>query len=131
LAIAATLMAAACREHLRLEDTSGAGGPLTPSMWGGDQAGLVVSDTGATLTFACAVGTIAGSIELDAAGHFSVSGIYALTPGPAYLPHPATYEGTVRGDRMTMSVIVPEISSDPLGPFALVRGVPFSGPVCL
>lgn len=129
LAIGATLIAAACTESLRVSRPQS--GPLEPSVWGGQEAGLVVTDTGATAQFACAVGTIAGAIVRDAAGHFRVSGIYALTPGPAYLPHPATYDGTVIGDAMALSVIVPEVSAQPIGPFALVRGRPFTGPVCL
>ncbi len=129
LAIAATLMAAACGESLRIPQAQG--GPLGPSVWGGQEAGLVVTDTGATVQFACAVGTISVAIVRDAAGHFRVPGIYALTPGPAYLPHPATYDGTVIGDAMALSVIVPEVSAQPVGPFALARGVPFTGPVCL
>jgi len=128
-AVAATVMAAACGESLRVPQAQG--GPLGPSVWGGQEAGLVVTDTGATAQFACAVGTIPGAIVRDAVGRFRVAGIYALTPGPAYLPHPATYDGTVIGDAMTLSVLVPEVSAQPVGPFALVRGRPFTGPVCL
>jgi len=129
LAATAAVIAAACTESLRIPRAEG--GPLGPSVWGGQEAGLVVTDTGATAQFACAVGTISGAIVRDAAGHFRVPGIYALTPGPAYLPHPATYDGTVVGDAMALSVIVPEVSAQPVGPFALVRGRPFTGPVCL
>jgi hypothetical protein len=76
--------------------------------WGGDNAGLIVTDSVAHLHVGCTFGDIAGRIQLDASGAFDVGGIYQpraypIAVGPAV---PARFTGVVQGRRLTISVVV-------------------------
>ena len=93
--------------------------------WGGNHVGLRLGLEGGTLDYDCAHGTI-GPVSVGADGRFVSEGTH--TPehgGPAYAgevlqSYRAHYEGTVRGDRMTLRGNV--ANGVALGPYELERG---------
>ncbi len=95
--------------------------------WGGEHLGLVASVEGAELEFDCATGRTSGAITPDAAGRFSVAGFHfpghggPIRDDEETVKLPARYDGTVRGNRMTISVTLPEWATT-LGPYTLLRG---------
>ena len=100
--------------------------PLTGS-WGGTHIGLTLDAAGGQLDYDCAAGTIAGPVMVDAAGRFHATGTHTPgTGGPAhqgYVPpaYPASYQGNVRGDEMTIRISVPA-RGFVIGPYQLRRG---------
>lgn len=105
--------------------------PAVPSPvlgeWGGEHLGLVASLEGAELEFDCATGRTSEAITPDAAGRFSVAGFHFPGHGgpirqdeePVRIP--ARFDGTVRGDFMTISVTLTDWATT-LGPYTLLRG---------
>jgi hypothetical protein len=83
-------------------------GELPLGTWGGDEAGLVLSDTHAHVHVGCTFGDFDAPIPLDAERRFSVSGEYALRAYPVQVGPtlPAQFAGVVRNDRLTMTVAV-------------------------
>jgi hypothetical protein len=76
--------------------------------WGGDSAGLIVSDTAAHLHVACTFGDVSGRVPLDASGRFDVGGSYVLRAYPIAVgpPLPARFVGRVDGTTLTVTVSV-------------------------
>jgi hypothetical protein len=95
--------------------------------WGGDHIVLSVTADGATLEYDCAAGTIDGAVTPDAEGWFRVLGTHNIGHGgPARqdeVPdrHPASYEGRITGDSMTLTVTLTDTGT-PVGTFGLMRG---------
>jgi hypothetical protein len=106
-------------------------GPEVPDVvtgeWGGVHLGLVVTDAGADLEYDCAEGRITGPLRPDEGGRFSAAGThFPGHGGPIRIDEiresrPARYDGTVRGDRMTLTVTLTD-SNDVLGTFILIHG---------
>lgn len=100
---------------------------LVTGDWGGPHLGLVATDIGATLEYDCAAGKIAGPIRPDDGGRFLVTGEhFPGHGGPIRIdeqvdPRPARYQGTVRGNAMTLLVTLTD-TNESLGTFTLVRG---------
>jgi hypothetical protein len=93
--------------------------------WGGTHIGLVITVSGGTVEYDCAEGEILEPIRVTN-GKFNVLGLHYLgMGGPIGVdrlhPRPARYEGTVKGDRMTMTVTLTD-TKEPVGTFDLVRG---------
>ena len=103
--VAVAALAAAC-------DTSPAlvarAGELALGTWGGDSAGLIVSDTAAHLHIACTFGDISGRVPVDAGGRFDVAGSYVLRAFPiAVGPSlPARFTGRLDGSTVAVTVTV-------------------------
>lgn len=102
-----------------------AGVPLT-GRWGGDHVGLTLDANGGTLDYDCAAGAIAGPLVPLGDGSFAAIGTHSPGHGgPEQVGevHPdfaARYVGTVRGDRMTLTI---KVANDVLiGPYSLRRG---------
>jgi hypothetical protein len=76
--------------------------------WGGDSAGLIVSDTASHLHVACTYGDVSGRVSLDASGRFDVVGSYVLRAFPiAVGPSvPARFSGRLVGSVATITVTV-------------------------
>jgi hypothetical protein len=95
--------------------------------WGGTNADLVVTESGATAQFKCgASGQIPLPLRLDASGRFTASGTYdpRLVQGG---PRPATYTGRVSGSQLELTV---EVDGSALGPFTLFPGRAAAFDVC-
>ncbi len=93
--------------------------------WGGAHAALTLTDSGGAIEYDCAHGGLGAPVRLDRAGRFEIAGVHVREHGgpirvgevPDSLP--ARYSGHVRGNRMTLRVLV---GADTLGPFELRRG---------
>lgn len=90
------------------EVSFGPGSTLAEGTWGGDDAGLVLSDTLAHVHFGCTFGDFPAPVELDDEGRFSVSGEYVLRAYPIVVgpPMPAELAGVLHGIDLTMTVAV-------------------------
>ena len=93
--------------------------------WGGSHIGLVISVTGGTVEYDCAEGEILEPISITNE-RFNVLGLHYMgMGGPIGVdkanPRPARYEGTVKGDQMTMTVTLTD-TKEQVGTFQLVRG---------
>ena len=93
--------------------------------WGGEGAGLQITEEGAQLFFDCAKGSIEGPITPDEDGRFEVTGRYFKEgPGPTRPEQTqgvgARYLGQLEGNTLTLSIRL-TLSRDVLGPFTLTR----------
>jgi hypothetical protein len=93
--------------------------------WGGEGAGLQITENGAQLFFDCAKGSIEVPITPDEDGRFEVTGRYVKEgPGPTRPEQTqgvgARYLGQLEGNTLTLSIRLP-LSRDVLGPFTLTR----------
>ncbi len=88
---------------------------------------LVLTAEGGRLEYDCASGAILGRLTVDAGGNFTAHGTHSPGQGgpvregdrPPMLP--ASYSGSVEGDRMTLFVRVPARDIE-IGPLTLRRG---------
>jgi hypothetical protein len=96
-------------------------------LWGGQGISMEVSDSGATLDFDCASGSITEPIAPDSAGKFSVKGRFARQhPGPTRedennAGEPAIYSGVVDGENLTLTITLTK-NSEKAGSFTLAHG---------
>jgi hypothetical protein len=98
---------------------------LAFSTWGGTHIGLIITVSGGTVEYDCAEGEILEPITVTN-GKFNVLGLHYMgMGGPIGVdrvhPRPARYEGTVKGDEMTMTVTLTD-TKEQVGTFNLVRG---------
>jgi hypothetical protein len=123
LSFAAALLAAACDEGL--DPSSDA--KLASGTWGGENAGVIVSDTLAHVHVGCTFGNFRLPVALDASGRFSVSGSYLLRAYPIAIGPslPAQFNGIIRDKQMTLTVTVNDTvqkQSTTLGPISVTLG---------
>lgn len=83
-------------------------GKLALGTWGGENAGMIVSDTAMHLHVGCTYGDVSGRIAVTSDGRFDVSGSYMLraypiVQGPAV---PARFQGQTDGVTATVTVTV-------------------------
>jgi hypothetical protein len=95
-------------------------GNIALGTWGGDSAGMIVSDTAMHLHIACTYGDVSGRVPVSAGGTFDVAGSYMLhaypiAVGPAM---PAEFVGRLDGGRVTVTVTV----NDTIAHQTVVRG---------
>lgn len=94
--------------------------------WGGQHVALAVTVDGGSLEFDCAHATIGEPLRLED-GRFSVAGVYVREPrGPERVgepedSHPARFEGTLEGDRLTFTVRLTD-GGETIGSFTVVQG---------
>lgn len=95
--------------------------------WGGQHLGMVASAAGAELEYDCAEGRILQPMRPDGAGRFSVLGEHFPGHGgpiridEEQVRRPARYDGTVRGNTMTLLVTLTD-TNERLGSFTLIQG---------
>ena len=82
-------------------------GELTVGTWGGEAAGMIVSDTSMHLHIGCTYGDVSGRVAVTN-GAFDVSGSYMLraypvTVGPTV---PARFTGKVTGNIATITATI-------------------------
>ena len=85
-----------------------ADGALPRGTWGGDGAGMIVSDSGMHLHIACTFGDASGRVPLDQSMRFDVSGSYTLRAYPVAVGPslPARFTGRVLGTTATVTVTI-------------------------
>jgi hypothetical protein len=95
--------------------------------WGGEHVQLELEEEGGTLEYDCAHGTIDPGWTIDDEGKFAGTGEHVIEHGGPVqegevLPaRPATYDGTVDGDDMTLTVTLSD-SAQIVGTYQLQRG---------
>lgn len=95
--------------------------------WGGEHVRMELEESGGTLEYDCAYGTIESGWEIGADGEFSGTGQHFIEhggpvqEGEVIPPRPASYSGTVDGDRMDLTVTLTD-SAQVVGTFELARG---------
>ena len=100
---------------------------VSAGTWGGTGIALEVTESGGTIDYDCAHGTISEPILLDDGGRFEVKGVHyrehggPVRDGEGGNGQPVRYSGQVRGDEMTLTVR-PEAGGDVIGNYTLVRG---------
>jgi hypothetical protein len=133
---ACVLLLSACTES----------GPFPPSdgilaigTWGGENAGVIVTEQMSHVHIGCTFGDMPPAIPLDASGRFTVDGSYVLRAYPIQIgPElPAQFSGRVIGRTLTLAVAVNDTVEKKvvaLGPITVVYGrTPNLGPcpICL
>lgn len=117
-------VAAACGEDAVFPPP---GPNLAVGTWGGDDAGIIVTESAAHVHVGCTFGDIVGTIPLGADGRFTIDGdyqprAYPVVTGP---PVPAEFRGQVAGRILTLSVTVSDTVEGgviELGPVRLEYG---------
>jgi hypothetical protein len=103
------------------------GATVAAGVWGAQGIRLEVASSGGAVEYDCAHGEIKEPLKLDSEGRFTAQGTHTLErvgpqqDGEEPPVEPARYEGRVRGDTMTLTVVLTE-SGERLGPFRLERG---------
>lgn len=104
----------------------GPNGIIAIGSWGGLHVVMVLEESGGTLEYDCAHGTIEPGWTLTADGVFSGVGEHVIEHGGPVregevLPaRPAAYEGTIDDDRMQLTVTLTD-SAQVVGTFDLLR----------
>jgi hypothetical protein len=105
-------------------------GPVLSGTWGGDNAGAIVSDSGAHVHIGCTAGDAKQPFVTDSTGHFLATGLYNVNLYPIAVgpDHPARFSGAIVGSVMTLTVALTDTAVT-LGPVRLVYGKePVMGP---
>ncbi len=91
--------------------------------WGGDNAGLIATDTSAHVHIGCTLGDTKAVIHPDANGRFDLAGTYNVDAYPIDrgITHPARFTGSVAGSTMTLTVTLTDTART-LGPVTLIYG---------
>jgi hypothetical protein len=108
---AAIAWAAAVATQLACSAGNGPAHPPTSlpvGSWGGDSAGMTVTDSAMHLQIACTYGDVAGPVPVASDGSFSVSGSYMPRAYPVAMlpPVPAQFHGVIDGTAVTVTVLV-------------------------
>jgi hypothetical protein len=100
---------------------------LPAGVWGGDHIALFATNSGATLEFDCAHGSINQPVVPDAGGRFDATGVFVLEHGgPVYGgepedSHPARFTGVTDGSTMTLTITLTDTNTTQ-GTYVLFRG---------
>ena len=91
--------------------------------WGGDNAGLIVTDTDVHVHIGCTLGDAVGPIHPDADGRFEATGTYNVDAYPVNrgIVHPAQFTGQITGQTMALTVTLTD-TARVLGPVTLIYG---------
>ena len=101
--------------------------PVATGVWGGKAIQLTVKDNGAAIDYGCDSGTIDGRIQPDSHGKFVARGTHVFghggpsVQGESAKPHQARYEGVRTGDKLELTVLLPDLNRN-LGKFTLQLG---------
>jgi hypothetical protein len=96
---------------------SGPSDTIRQGVWGGDGIQMIVTGTGASIDYGCDAGTVDEPLFLDLHDRFSLQGTFSFGRGgprepgePPSKPHAARYEGTSDGQRLTLTVFLPDLA---------------------
>jgi hypothetical protein len=115
------------------------GGSLALGTWGGDNAGVIATDSVTHVHVACTFGDMPGNIALNTDGRFTVDGTFVLRAYPVLVGPtlPAQFSGRVSGHTLTLAIAVNDTVAKKivaLGPVSVEFGrTPSMGPcpICL
>ena len=118
------LLAGSCSGSSLLPPSDGI---LAVGTWGGDNAGVVVTDSAVHVHVGCTFGDMPGNVQLDANGRFTVDGSYVLRAYPVQIGPsvPAQFSGRVAGGTLTLAIAVNDTVERKvvaLGPITVVYG---------
>lgn len=128
--LAAALLTATCSD----DGLFPVDGRLPLGTWGGDNAGVIATDSVTHVHVGCTFGDMPAPIQLDADGRFTVDGSYVLRAYPVAVGPslPAQFSGRLRGRTLTLAVAVNDTVEDrlvSLGPVEVTFGrAPDLGP---
>lgn len=110
-----TILACSTATSARITEVAGT--------WGGDNAGLIVTDTDVHVHIGCTLGDAVGPIHPGADGRFEATGTYNVDAYPVDrgITHPATFTGQIIGQTMTLTVALTD-TARVLGPVTLIYG---------
>ena len=110
-----SILACSAATSARITEVSGT--------WGGDNAGMIVTNTDVHVHIGCTLGDAVGPIHPDADGRFEATGTYNVDAYPIDrgITHPATFSGHVVGQTMTLTVSLSD-TARVLGPVTLIYG---------
>ena len=86
---------------------------IATAVWGGEHIRIDVGANSATIEYDCAHGVIDGPLTLDSNGRFNLRGTHTPERGgpiradEAERSEPATYTGSISGNKMTLTLTVP------------------------
>lgn len=91
--------------------------------WGGDNAGLIATDSSAHVHIGCTLGDTSIPVRPDAYGRFDITGQYNIDAYPVDrgIFHPARFAGSVSGDELILTVTLTDTGAK-YGPVTLTRG---------
>jgi hypothetical protein len=98
--------------------------------WGGENAGLIATDTVAHVHIGCTLGYAKKPIVIKEDGSFEATGTYNVDAYPIDrgIIHPARFSGRISGRTMTLTVVLTD-DGRKIGPVSLVLGKePVMGP---
>src|SRR5688572_19253399 len=106
LVLLAALACVSCRNEGEVMPPPG--NELAVGEWGGDNAGIIVSDSVAHVHIDCTLGNFKVPVTLDEQRRFNVAGSYVLRAYPVQLgPElPAQFAGVIDGNELTFTVAV-------------------------
>ena len=83
-------------------------GNLPLGNWGGENAGMIVSDTAMHVHIGCTYGDVSGRVPVGTAGQFDVAGSYMLRAYPIAIGPtvPARFTGRLDGAKVTITATV-------------------------
>lgn len=98
-------------------------GPIEAGVWGGDNAGAIVTDSNAHVHIGCTAGDTKQPLVADSAGRFDATGLYNITLYPVARgpDHPARFFGSTDGHVMILTVALTDTAVT-LGPVQLTFG---------
>ena len=104
-----------------------ADGLLPLGNWGGEGAGLIVSDTAMHLHIGCTFGDASGRIAINSSGQFDVAGSYMLRAFPIAVGPtvPARFTGRLDGNTVTVTATIDDTVQKKtvvMGPVKVVFG---------
>ena len=85
---------------------------ISTGLWGGQHISMKVGTESATIEYDCASGVIDGPLLVDGAGRFELRGTHRVErggptrAGDSRKGQPATYTGSLEGDKMTLTLKV-------------------------
>ncbi|HTI62656.1 MAG TPA: hypothetical protein VL524_04045 [Gemmatimonadaceae bacterium] len=95
--------------------------------WGGENAGMIVSDTAMHLHIGCTYGDASGRVPVGSGGQFDVAGSYMLRAYPIAVGPtvPARFTGRLDGDKVTITATIDDTVQQKtvvLGPVTVTYG---------
>ncbi len=102
---------------------------LSLGTWGGENAGVIVTDSAVHVHLGCTFGDLPANIPLDGSGRFTRDGSYVLRAYPVLVgpPLPAQFSGRVIRGILTLAVAVNDTVEKrvvALGPVTVYYGRP-------